>query len=274
MSTRSEQRTKFLSAHPLCAFCGGLRAATTIEHCPPRSLFQFKQWPEGFEFPACEECNLGSGDDDAAVAMLARLSPDGSTGNEDGRITGLMYNVNRQFPGSVAKMMPTHTQSRQRNREFGIKPGPGQLHQDVAPATLPDELKTAVNIVARKLALAIYFREAGAIFPATGTLAMNWFTNVELVLHGRYKLFDHLTDVAANTPPLVRGGKYLDDQFEYKFSLSADREVFLLQATFGQSFGLVLFGSRKPGLIEETISSLQTKYGREGPIVFLQGGTQ
>jgi hypothetical protein len=122
------------------------------------------------------------------------------------------------------------------------------------------------------LALAIYYRDAGTIFPVAGTLAMNWFTNVELVLSGKYKLFELLSHLDGNAPPLVRGGKYLNDQFEYKFSLSPDAEVFLLQARLGQSFGLVLFGSRRAGLIEETISSLKAKYGREGPFVFLQGG--
>jgi hypothetical protein len=114
-------------------------------------LFQFKHWPERFEFPACEECNLGSGDEDAAVAMLARMSPDGSTGNADGRIEGLIRNVNAQFPGALGKMLPSHILARRRNREFGIKPAPGQLHQDAAPVTLPEELKAAVNTFARKL---------------------------------------------------------------------------------------------------------------------------
>jgi hypothetical protein len=204
--------------------------------------------------------------------MLARMSPDGSTGNADARIEGLIRNVNTQFPGTLGKMVPSHTEARRRNRALGIKPGPGQTHQDVAPVTLPEELKAAVNTFARKLALAIYYRDARSIFPAAGTIAMNWFTNVELVLHGKYKLFEELSHVEGSAPPRIRGGKYLNDQFEYKLSLSPDAEVFLLQARLGQSFGLVLFGSRKPGPIEETMSSLKAKHGREGPIIFLQGG--
>ena len=272
MATRSEQRESFLAANPLCVFCGGTELATTVEHCPPRSLFQFRQWPEGFEFPACERCNLGTGDEDAAVAMLARMSPDGSTGNDDGRLAGLIRNVNAQFPGLVRKMMPSHLEARRRNREMGIKPRPGQLHQDVAPVNLPEELKAAVGTFARKLALAIFYRETAVIFPATGTLAFNWFTNVELVTHGTYKLFDQLAHIDGSAPLVVRGGKYLTDQFEYKISLSPRASVFLLQARLGQSFGLVIFGSRLPGPIEETVASLQAKYGHQGPIAFLQGG--
>jgi hypothetical protein len=272
MPSRSEQREFFLAAHPKCAFCGGANSATTTEHCPPRALFQFKHWPEGFEFPACADCNHGTGDDDAAVAMLARMSPDGLTGNDDNRIEGLIHNVNRQFPGAFVNIIPTHTEARRRNRELGIKPGPGQSHQDVAPITLPEQVKTSVAVFARKLALATFYRETGTIFPSTGTLAMNWFTNVELVLHGRYKVFEGLKDIDGTSPPVVRGGKYLDDQFEYRLSLSSDSEVFLLQAKFGRSFGIVVFGCQRPGPIEETVEQLSATFGRKGPIEFIQSG--
>ena len=73
-------RERFLASNPICVFCGGVNPATTVEHCPPRALFQHKHWPEGFDFAACEACNHGTGDQDAIVAMLARMDPDEATG--------------------------------------------------------------------------------------------------------------------------------------------------------------------------------------------------
>ena len=270
MATRSELRATLLAHNPSCVFCGGTAAATTIEHCPPRALFQFKQWPEGLEFPACATCNHGSGDDDAAVAMLARFSADGVGGDVDGRVEGLIRNVAAQFPGVFANVVPTHLEARQRNRKLGIKPKPGELQQDAAPITLPEEVKRAVNTFARKLGKGLYYKHTNSVFPNDGTLVFNWFTNVELVLHGRYKLFETLSDIEGNAPGLVRGGKYLNDQFEYKISPSSDAGVFLLQAKLGRSFGIVLMGSRKAGPIEESLASLQAEHGREGPIILLQ----
>ena len=119
MPTRSAQRVAFLGANPLCAFCGGHKLATTIEHCPPKALFQRRRWPEGLEFPACDDCNFGTSDQDVVVAMLARMSPDGSAGNQDGKIAGLLRNVNAQFPGVLRKMMPTPLEARKRNRALG-----------------------------------------------------------------------------------------------------------------------------------------------------------
>lgn len=244
--------------------------ATTIEHCPPRALFQNKHWPEGFEFAACEACNHSTRDHDAVVSMLARMDPEEVAGNTDGRVPGLIKNVGNQFPQMIPKMLPSAIEARRKNRELGVKPGPGQTHQDVAPILVPEEMSFAVESFSRKLAKAVYFREVGAIFPNEGTLLLNWFTNAELVKHGKYVLFDLLKDVPGRAVPLRRGGKYLDDQFQYKLSIAPESHVFLLQARFGVAFGLVIFGSTRPQVIEPVVEQLRAKYSKDGPFVVLQ----
>lgn len=267
----TSSREKFLTLNPYCAFCGGSVLATTIEHCPPKALFQRKMWPVGFMFPACESCNHGSSDQDVLIAMLGRIDPvDDAVGNGDGRVAGLIKNANAQHPGMARKMLPTAIKARRRNRAMGIVPGPGQTHQDVAPMTVPDELHEAVCVFAAKLAKAIYFHHAKAIFPSEGTLILNWFTNVELVRHGKYPLFDLFAELRGSALPLHSGGKSLDDQFQYKLSISSDRGVFVLLASFGTGFGLVLFGAVEPGLIESTVGQLKEKYGKESPFTVLQ----
>lgn len=263
-------RERFLAANPICVFCGGATPATTVEHCPPRAMFQHKHWPEGFDFAACEACNHGTGDQDAIVSMLARMEPDEAVGNTDGRVPGLIKNVGNQFPEMIAKMLPSAIEARRRNRELGVKPGPGRTHQDVAPILVPNEMSHAVETFSRKLAKAIYFREAGAVFPNEGTLLLNWFTNVELVQHGKYVLFDLLKDVPGRAVPLRRGGKYLDEQFEYKLSITPENHVFMLQARFGVAFGLVIFGSTQPQVIGPVVDQLRAKYGNDGRFVMLQ----
>jgi hypothetical protein len=69
MGAATRHRQAFLRNHKTCAFCGGGAPSSTIEHCPPRSMFQHRQWPEGFEFPACQACNKGSSDHDLVIAM-------------------------------------------------------------------------------------------------------------------------------------------------------------------------------------------------------------
>src|SRR5690348_11173313 len=106
MGASTRYRQRFLQDHPNCAFCGGSARATTIEHCPPRAMFQKRQWPEGFEFPACKICNQSSDNQDLIIAMLARFDPTGRQSDDDGKLAGLMKAVNLQFPSLFNQMMP------------------------------------------------------------------------------------------------------------------------------------------------------------------------
>jgi hypothetical protein len=65
-----------LADHSGCIYCAGTNAATTIEHMPPISVFEGRQRPKGFEFPACGPCNNGTSLSDLVAAMLARIWPD------------------------------------------------------------------------------------------------------------------------------------------------------------------------------------------------------
>jgi hypothetical protein len=270
MGASTRHRKQFLSRNPVCAFCGGSSHATTVEHCPPRALFQNRQWPEGFEFPACQACNQGSDDDDLVVAMLARMDPFEERGNRDGRLEGLMHAVNRQRPGLFQKMLPSAVEARRRNRELGVLPKPGQTQQEASGVNVPDEFHVAVCTLARKLVKGVFYREVGEIFPASGCLLLNWFTNADLLRHGTYPVFDLLKEIGGNAPPVQRSGNYLRDQFEYKITFSPDSNILVMQARFGNSFGLVVFGCRLEGRLEAMIERLRELTGKEGPFAVLQ----
>lgn len=273
MGTGTRHKQKFLASNPFCAFCGGGARASTIEHCPPRAMFQHRQWPEGFEFPACEACNHGSGDDDLVVAMLARMDPFEEKGNRDGRLEGLMFAANRQRPGMLEKMMPSAVEARRNNRKLGIAPALGQTHQEVGGVKVPEEFHVAVCTLARKLAKGIYYRETGKVFPISGCLLLNWFTNADLLREGKYIVFDLLKEIGGNIPPVQRTGVFLNDQFEYKISFSPEADIIVLQARFGHAFGFVVFGCTIPGHLEAIITRLRESATRDGPFAVLQSTT-
>lgn len=268
--TKRNQRERLLKSHPHCVFCGGQTPATTIEHCPPRSLFQYRHWPEGFEFPACDTCNHGTSDYDLLVAMLARLNPIDEQGNTDGKLPGLIKNMSMQNPGLIMKMLPSATEARRRNRAFGLQPSVGQTQQEVSPINIPGEIHQAVCVVASKLAKAIFYQETLRPFPNDGCLMLNWFTNVELLRHGKYIVFDLLKDLPGVTPVLERGGKLLNDQFEYKVSVDSENQFFVLQARFNISFAIVVFGSTLPGRLESMAEQMREQNKKNGSFVVLQ----
>lgn len=273
MGSATRHRQKFLAENPMCAFCGGFTSATTIEHCPPRAMFQHRQWPEGFEFPACTDCNQGSDDDDLLVAMLARMDPFEEKGNQDGRLEGLIFAANKQKPGLIAKMMPTVIEARRNNRKLGIKPQFEQTHQEVGGVKIPEEIHASVRTLARKLVKGIYYRGTKKIFPKTGCLLLNWFTNADLIKDGNYVIFDILKELSGDAPLLKRAGSFLNDQFEYKITFSPDADILVLQAKFGNSFGFVVFGHTIEGRLEETVKSLRERTESNGPFAVLQSTT-
>ena len=233
-------------------------------------MFQHRHWPEGFEFPACADCNHGTDDHDLLIAMLARMDPFEEAGNRDGKLDGLMKMANKQYPGLFSKMMVSVSEARRQNRRLGLKPAPGETHQEAGGLNVPDEIHKAVCVLARKLAKGIYYREAGTVFPDEGCLVLNWFTNADLLRDGKYVVFDLLKELGGNAPPLQRSKKYLNDQFEYKSSLSPEKEFLVLQARFGNAFALVVFGSALPGRLEAIVTRLRERTERNGPFAVLQ----
>lgn len=259
MGIARNRKKTFLTQHPFCAFCGGKTPSTTIEHCPPRSLFQNKVWPEGFEFPACNDCNQNSSDDDLIIAALCRLTSDDQHAKDDGRGEGLLKMVNQQFPQLIAKMLPTASEARRMNRELGIVPSFGQTHQDVSPIKIPDEINNAVRVFASKLTKAVFYNNANQVFPNEGLIVLNWFTNEALVHNGKFPMFELLKTINGSIPEVKRSGELLTGQFEYKISLSADKKLVVLQAVFGKVFGLVTLGSTSKSQLEGIFKRMREK---------------
>jgi hypothetical protein len=260
MGSATRYRKAFLLAHPVCALCGGITPSTTIEHCPPRAMFQNRQWPEGFEFPACDRCNGGTRDDDLLIAMLARVDPLENRGDRDGKVPGLMARAHKRHPGMFGRMLAI---------------GADGQPQASGEWQITDEMRQAVDVLAAKLAKGVYWRHTQGIFPNDGGLAMTWFTNADVARDGGYKLFEILQHIAGDAPPLTRSGTYLNDQFEYKFSLSPEKHILALQAKFGNSFGFAVFGSTTPGLLEKNLQLAAASPRADGvqPFRILQSPT-
>ena len=261
------RKEKLIAAGHLCIFCGGQRIATTEEHCPPRALFRGKRWPEGYVFPACEDCNGGTSDDDLMISFLANLTQVGSADKG----TGLMYQVNKQFPGFLKAMFErTAVQARKMARKTGLRPGPGETYQELPIVKLPVEAHRCVSVLAAKLTKAIYFKQTSEIFPTEGGIMFQWFTNAQKMEHGRIVLLDALSHFAAMSAPKRRGGKDLTDQFDYKYSADKPGELHILQVVFGEVFGFVSIFSQVPGRLESMENRIKDAHpGIDSPFKFL-----
>lgn len=271
MGDRKRKLQRFISQHKKCIFCGGIVDTTTIEHCPPRALFQNRIAPDGFEFPACLACNNYSSDEDLIVAVIARMgSP--KFGDSDGKLIGMMKALNRQKPDFYKTFLASATEARANNRQLGIEPDPGMTHQEMGVLNINDETRAAIRVFAKKLAKGITYFESGLVFKNEDCLALNWFTNANVIKDGGHKVFGILSHINGVALKLSRNRVILNNQFEYKFSLSDDRNLILIQAKFGESFFLVVTGCMTPGYLEDLLEKTYQDLGRDyQPFEIIQG---
>ena len=74
MGEAKRRAQAILDASEGCIFCGGDSPSTTVDHQPARALFDRKEWPEGYAFPACEPCNQKSKHAENRLALLVRIN--------------------------------------------------------------------------------------------------------------------------------------------------------------------------------------------------------
>ena len=153
---------RFLGNNPYCYFCGGTRAATTVDHVPPRACFPDGFMPEEFEFPACKECNEGATKQDQIFGFYTmRLDFDESkmTRPEDrAKLEKLRQGILNNYPDAL----PDALSARPVYHDGLVQTLTPQADSiQISPA-----LKEAVVIAGQKLAHALYMRETGKIVTA------------------------------------------------------------------------------------------------------------
>jgi hypothetical protein len=245
-----------------CIFCGGITLATTKEHCPPRALFRDKHCPEGYDdFPACDECNGGSSDQDLLVALFGHLDPEADAVKLK-KGAGLMLAVSKQFPDVPHQMFDlSAVQARSIARRLNLRPGPGETYQELGIINIPPAMHSAVGNLATKLTKAIFYKQTGLILPNGAGIQFYWFTNAQRQEHGRIELLELLSGIVGLSPTLTRNGQDLSDQFDYSYSADQAGELHLLQVVFGTVFGFVTFFSQTVGRLEAINEDILAELG-------------
>jgi hypothetical protein len=233
---------------PHCIFCGGTVPATTVEHCPPRSLFDNRLWPEGFEFPACAACNGGTSDQDLLVAMISQMDPlskEEIAPSTKGRVLAARKQMPRTLHGMLIR---SPIEARRAATKIGLKPEPGQSCMDLPIVKITPDVHAAVRTFASKLTKATYFMQTKKVFPAEGGILFHWFTNAEMIKpNGSVPALDFAHQFAGIEPPLRRNGKDLSNQVGLRLSFDADGQLYIVLATFRRAFGFVTIGCAEPG---------------------------
>ena len=251
MGAKKARRQAFFKAHPRCCFCGGERAAIEEDHLPPRVAFRGRQWPEGFNFPACYECNHASSGSEQVFALMLRLGDPGRGDDEGDDIEPLVSGVRNNAPECLPSLALSANEKRHVLRKLGLQPEPGATFADAPVARVPLDVGGHITTVARKLVQALHYREVGFILPKRWGLLTAWSQQVS---PSAQKTRQNLREAL---PSLVIGRRTntnLGDQFYYTWGWNEAESLFGFQAFFGQ--GLMILGaSASPDAIEASRST-------------------
>ena len=237
MGAKSEHRNKFLAQHPLCCFCGGETPSAEPDHVPSRVFFESRQWPEGFEFPACVRCNRATRHDEQVVAMLSWIYPDPTTEKGKTEVEERIRAVAHNYPAVIDEMRPSVHQVRNAMKKYGLKAAPGQSLADLPLLAANGPLvNAAVENFARKLFCALYYKHTYRILPSSGGIAVRWFSNLQI--EGE-EIPRSIAPVLTGFPKLERARTKLDDQFFYRWGVADTKVVAAFLAFFRRSFAIV-----------------------------------
>jgi hypothetical protein len=229
---KTNLRQEFLKAHRSCIYCGGV--ATTSDHCPPRSFFHGRNWPESYEFPACGPCNEGARLDEQALAVLTR-SRLTETGREADRIEWerLVQGVKNNQPAVVAEWQSIRRNEvkRELRRAFGSE-GDQRRREGWGIIYLGPLSKAIMTRFMIKLAKALYYRHNNHVFD--GVLYVHHINRMSEKTTPEY--FESILSKAPALSETERNRKSLASQFSYRFNHSPEHRVLYAVVQFSEQY--------------------------------------
>jgi hypothetical protein len=230
MGAASERIKRFKAAQPFCVYCGGTTEGNTVDHMPSRALFDGRHRPKGLEFLACEACNSGTRNSESIVALVSRVYPDTEDDDLRKELARILRGVEANNPGLLRSMRASFRQEKVVRKASG-----GKLH---ALNMDQPQIHAAVRQFGAKLGLALHYELTTRIVPATGGVAVFWFSNYDAV---KGRLPGNLIELCGDPRTLAQGRFSVGGQFTYASKATDDKTVSAHFATFRLSFSMVMF---------------------------------
>ena len=228
---RLKRRLEFLEMHPRCIYCAA--PATTFDHCPPRSFFSERHWPETYEFPACQPCNAAARRDEQALVVLLRCTFRETGDAEQSEWNKLLDGVRNNQPdilaewGSVTRNELKHELRRIFGADGDRLRNTGWGMANIGPLT-----QAMLDRFTIKLAKALYYKHNGDIL--NGVLYIH-----HIDITKRDGVHEYLQSILLMAPALAeirRNQRSLAEQFLYRFNNSPEHGVMHAVVQFGDQF--------------------------------------
>jgi hypothetical protein len=236
---KSKRRLAFLAKHPVCCFCGTARAET-IDHVPARAMFDGARWPDGYQFPACLQCNNSTSGVDQVVGVVSRMGPLGQESEDQRReVAKQIQKLHEHYPKLALEMKEGLRANAVRKaiREGVLQREPGKLLLEHPLIAVPQGLHALVRLFGAKLALALHYKHALRIAPRHADILVKWYSNVD-AMSGKMPVGLFAIE-GLGVPTLQRENIVLNDQFDYRFACHPDGNWGVYIATVRGTFVVV-----------------------------------
>jgi hypothetical protein len=230
------KKQRFLVEHPICCFCGGTTAATTLDHVPSRACFNGRNGPEGFEFPACGPCQKLLRQEEQFFAFMCHLS-DRDNANYDRTMSRrLMQGIKNNLPDLFPQIVQGANNRRRGLRQLGVEKPVGAVLDDVPMVEFPRQIDPVLRKVATKLGLALYYKHKGRPASPSHGIVSYW------AQYADQRAMERFGQVISELQFLRRGTRSNFDfgnRFSYAWNIEEPDEpdIFIAVAKFGS--GLV-----------------------------------
>ena len=231
----NKRKQEFLNQHPICFNCG-TAAATTEDHVPSRECFVERQGPEGFVFPACGPCNAKISSIEQGMALLIRVADDDERRLDQVALEKLIRGVRNNTPDLLPREFTSDTERKKAIANSGWIPGPGETMADAPVLALGQGWRDAVHAFARKLTLALYYKEVGQPLPLDHHIRTEFFQFKD---HAAQEIVEQFETMMPEYRTGERRNFDFGDQFQYIVGRSDEEGVFAYLAQLAQSWFIV-----------------------------------
>jgi hypothetical protein len=218
MGERSRRLQRFIAEHPNCCFCAGERPTTTEDHQPGRIFFKGREWPEGFSFPACEQCNAVSRGSERVLGVLIHGHAEDA---DRTKYQANLRSVYRDYPNEIGALVTTTREKREILRTKRLETPHGIALEQIPLIKMPKDFWEAhFRMLARKLLLALHYQCLGRPLPRHGALWYYVHTNADFAA-GDFPA--EVFEIASRLAMPVRNKQQLHDQFSVRWNVVEDR---------------------------------------------------
>lgn len=224
---------KLLEKLGVCVFCGGVNAATTRDHQPPKIYFREKVFPKGYDnFPACEGCNNGFSGAEHLAAYFVRIFDvdDAAYSEEDTRKFFEFIRLN--FPELTPNEIHRANDIRRALRAMGRRKPSNEFARDVPIVSFDHDVSGICEPSFRKITKALYFKHMNRIAPPIG--AVQVISEFNIGVSDRFLERQFLNILSSSE--VAKPHKHTPAaNFRYKWDYNKEQRVFGCLMQFGSA---------------------------------------